>query len=174
MTVGFVRASKAYILPTVLDDVFRFRKAFLTADAILRTIFSAISTSNGTATAVSALRGNYVDTSIDCQGYQPTGYSSDCPWGMLSFIESAASSLGVNGTFSEVEVREEALLLDTVIRTSHLPVYDTAPPVALKGCFGGMECACATFFHDELLMRVYLPMYFTWFSSFVGNVCFDG
>lgn len=127
MTVGFVRATKAYILPTVLDDVFRFRKAFLTADAILRTIFSAISTSNGTATAVSALRGNYADTSIDCQGYQPTGYSSDCPWGLLSFIESAASSLGVNGTFSEVEVREEALLLDTVIRTSHLPVYDTAP-----------------------------------------------
>ncbi|CAM9090652.1 unnamed protein product, partial [Laminaria digitata] len=103
MTVGFVRATKAYILPSVLNDVFRFRKAFLTADGVLRTLFSGISTSNGTATAVSALRGSYDDTSIDCQGFQPTGYSSDCPWGLLSYIESAGSSLGVNGTFSEVE-----------------------------------------------------------------------
>lgn len=121
MTVGFVRATKAYILPTVLDDVFRFRKAFLTADVILRTIFSAISISNGTATAVSSLRGSYDGTSIDCQMYQPTGYSSDCPWGLLSFIESAASSLGVNGTFSEVEVRDEALLLVTVVHAHLTP-----------------------------------------------------
>lgn len=109
MTVGFVRATKAYILPTVLDDVFRFRKAFLTADGILRTLFSAISTFNGTATAVSTLRGSYEENSVDCQGFRPTGFSSSsaCPWGLLSFIESAASALGVNGTLSEVEVREE-------------------------------------------------------------------
>lgn len=105
MTVGFVRASKAYILPTVLDDVYRFRKAFLTADRVLRSIFSAISTTNGTATAVSTLRSNYYDVSVDCQGLQPSGFSSDCPWGLLSFIQNAASSLGVNGTLSEAEVQ---------------------------------------------------------------------
>lgn len=105
MTVGFVRATKAYILPTVLDDVFRFRKAFLTADSVLRSIFSAISATNGTATAVSSLRGNYDDVSVDCLGFQPSGYAGTCPWGLLSFIQSSASSLGVDGTLSEAEVR---------------------------------------------------------------------
>lgn len=105
MTVGFVRASKAYILPTVLDDVYRFRKAFLTMDSVLRSIFSAISAIDGTTVAVSALRGNYYEASVDCQGFQPSGYSSGCPWGLLSFIQSAASSLGVDGTFSDAEVQ---------------------------------------------------------------------
>ncbi len=103
--MGFVRASKAYILPTVLDDVYRFRKAFLTMDSVLRSIFSAISAIDGTAVAVSTLRGNYNDASVDCQGFQPSGYSSGCPWGLLSFIQSAASSLGVDGTFSDAEVQ---------------------------------------------------------------------
>lgn len=106
MTVGFVRASKAYILPTVLDDVYRFRKAFLTIDSVLRSIFSAISATGGTAEAVSTLRGDYNGGSVDCQGLQPSGFSSDCPWGLLSFIQNAASSLGVDGTFSEAEVQQ--------------------------------------------------------------------
>lgn len=105
MTVGFVRASKAYILPTVLDDVYNFRKAFLSMNSILSSIFSAISVANGTEVAVSTLRGRYEDASVDCQGFQPSGYSTGCPWGVLSFIESAAGSLGVQGTFSEAEVR---------------------------------------------------------------------
>lgn len=105
MTVGFVRASKAYILPAVLDDVYRFRKAFLTLDSVLRSMFSAISVTGGTAEAVSTLRGNYNDASVDCQGLQPSGYSSGCPWGLLSFIESAGLSLGVDGTFSKAEVQ---------------------------------------------------------------------
>lgn len=155
MTVGFVRATKAYILPSVLNDVFRFRKAFLTADGVLRTLFSGISTSNGTATAVSALRGSYDDTSIDCQGFQPTGYSSDCPWGLLSYIESAGSSLGVNGTFSEVEVREEGLFLveDGIVPykprsyTLHRCTF-----FALKDWFGDAECAYAKCFNDGLLV----------------------
>lgn len=105
MTVGFVRASKAYILPTVLGDVYRFRKAFLTIDSVLRSIFSAISTTDGTAEAVSTLRGNHSDGAIDCLGLQPSGYSSGCPWGLLPFIRRAALSLGVDGTLSEAEVR---------------------------------------------------------------------
>lgn len=104
MTVGFVRASKAYILPTVLDDVYRFRKAFLTADGVLRSVFSAMSTTNGTADAVSTLRSSHLNASVDCQGFQPSAYSGDCPWGLLSFIQSAANSLGVNGTLSKAEV----------------------------------------------------------------------
>lgn len=106
MTVGFVRATKAYVLPTVLDDVFRFRKAFLTADRVLRLIFSALSATSGTAVAVSSLRGSFNEVSVDCLGFQPSGYlSTTCPWGVLSFIESAANSLGVDGSFSETEVR---------------------------------------------------------------------
>lgn len=104
MTVGFVRATKAYILPTVLNDVFSFRKAFLAANGVLGSIFSAISATDGTTTAVSALRGSYNDVSVDCQGFQPSGFSTICPWGLLSFIETSASSLGVNGSFSEAEV----------------------------------------------------------------------
>lgn len=57
---------------------------------------------------------------------------------------------------------KEYLLLVTVVRTSHLRVYCTA--AALKGWFGGAECACATFFNDGLLSGVYLPC-FSWFSS---------
>lgn len=105
MTVGFVRASKAYILPTVLDDVYRFRKAFLAINGVLSAVYSGILVANGTDVAVSTLRGRYEDTVIDCQGFQPIGYSSSCPWGILSFIESAASSLGVQGSFSEAEVQ---------------------------------------------------------------------
>ena len=108
--MGFVRATKAYILPTVFDDVYRFRKAFLTLDSVLRTLFSAISASGGTAEAVSTLRGNYNDGLVDCQGLQPTGYSSGCPWGLLSFIQSAGLSLGVDGSFSEAEVRRVCVL----------------------------------------------------------------
>ncbi|CAM9257644.1 unnamed protein product [Scytosiphon promiscuus] len=103
MTVGFVQASKAYILPTVLDDVYRFRKAFLAINSVLGSIYSAIVVANGTDVAVSTLRGRYEDASIDCQGFQPSEYSSGCPWGVLSFIESAASSLGVQGNISEAE-----------------------------------------------------------------------
>ncbi|CBJ26590.1 hypothetical protein Esi_0035_0090 [Ectocarpus siliculosus] len=103
MTEGFVRATKAYILPTVLNDVYSFRKAFLTADSVLRSIFSSVSATDGTATAVSTLRSSYDDTSVDCQGFQPSGYSNSCPWGLLSFIQSAATSLGVDGSFSEAE-----------------------------------------------------------------------
>ncbi|CAM9155381.1 unnamed protein product [Ectocarpus sp. 13 AM-2016] len=103
MTEGFVRATKAYILPTVLNDVYSFRKAFLTADSVLRSIFSSISATDGTATAVSTLRSSYDDTSVDCQDFQPSGYSNSCPWGLLSFIRSAATSLGVDGSFSEAE-----------------------------------------------------------------------
>lgn len=104
MTVGFVRATKAYILPTVLNDVFSFRKAFLTANGVLDSIFSALSATNGTTTAVSTLRGSYYDVSVDCQGFQPSGFPTTCPWGLLSFIESSASSLGINGSLSEAEV----------------------------------------------------------------------
>lgn len=105
MTVGFVRATKAYLLPSVLEDVFTFRKAFLTLDGVLRKLFNTMSAINGTAIAVTTLRGNHEDTSVDCQGFQPTGYSNVCPWGLLSFVESAASSLGVAGKFTEAEVR---------------------------------------------------------------------
>lgn len=105
MTVGFVRATKAYVLPAVLEDVFHFRKSFITVNNILRSVFSSISATSGTATAVSALRSNYNDELVDCQGFQPTGYSNNCPWGLLSFIESAGTSSGVDGTFSEAEVR---------------------------------------------------------------------
>lgn len=104
MTVGFVRATKAYLLPAVLEDVFSFRKAFLTSNGVLRSLFNAISTTNGTATAISTLRGSYYDTSVDCQGFQPIDYPSACPWGLLSFVESAASSLGVTGNITEAEV----------------------------------------------------------------------
>lgn len=105
MTVGFVRATKAYLLPTVLGDVFRFRKAFLTADGVLSALFSAISAANGTTTAISTLRTSYLDTPVSCQGFQPSGYSNLCPWGLLSFVENAATSLGVMGSISEAEVR---------------------------------------------------------------------
>lgn len=72
MTVGFVRATKAYLLPAVLRDVFQFRKAFLTANAVLQSIFTSISTTSGTATAVSTLRGDYREVSIDCLGFKPS------------------------------------------------------------------------------------------------------
>ncbi|CAM9656283.1 unnamed protein product [Ascophyllum nodosum] len=103
MTVGFVRATKAYLLPAVLSDVYQFRKAFLTADKVLGSIFSSLSANSGTTTAVSALCGDYHSVTIDCQGFQPRGYSTSCPWGLLSYIENAASSLGVRGTISETE-----------------------------------------------------------------------
>ena len=105
MTVGFVRATKAYLLPAVLSDVYQFRKAFLTADKVLGSIFSSLSANSGTTTAVSALCGDYHSVTIDCQGFQPRRYSTSCPWGLLSYIENAASSLGVRGTISETEVR---------------------------------------------------------------------
>lgn len=128
MTVGFVRASKAYILPAVLNDVYRFRKAFLTMDSVLRSMFSAISASGGIAEAVFTLRGNYNDGSVDCRGLQPSGYSSGCPWGLLSFIQSAALSLGVVGTFSEAEV--SVVCLDSLApATMHRSVY----PMFLAG-----------------------------------------
>lgn len=110
MTVGFVRATKAYLLPAVLRDVYQFRKAFLTANAVLQSIFTSISTTSGTATAVATLRGDYREVSIDCQGFKPSGYSGVCPWGLLSFIEDSASSLGVIGTLSEIEVINTLLM----------------------------------------------------------------
>lgn len=108
MTIGFVRATKAYLLPTVVQDVFRFRKAYLTTAGVLRSLFDAISTANGTATAVSTLRGNYEDAIVSCGGFQPSDYESVCPWGILSFVESAASTLGATGNITEAEVRSIA------------------------------------------------------------------
>lgn len=105
MTVGFVRATKAHLLPKVLTDVYYFRKAYLTLDKVLRSMFMNIATINGTDIAVSTLRARYTEFSMDCQGLRPSGYGGLCPWGLLSFVESAAYSLGVNGTtISEVEV----------------------------------------------------------------------
>lgn len=115
MTVGFVRATKAYLLPKVLGDVYNFRKAYLTADSVLHPLFSAISATHGTGTAVSTLRGSYDDASIDCIGFQPEGYANSCPWGLLSFVETAASSLGVNGTITEAEV-------GTTVPSTHIAV----------------------------------------------------
>ncbi|CAM9728040.1 unnamed protein product, partial [Sphacelaria rigidula] len=103
MTIGFVRATKAYLLPTVVQDVFRFRKAYLTTAGVLRSLFDAISTANGTATAVSTLRGNYEDAIVSCGGFQLSDYESVCPWGILSFVESAASTLGATGNITEAE-----------------------------------------------------------------------
>lgn len=120
MTEGFVRATKAYILPTVLNDVYSFRKAFLTTDSVLRSMFSSISATDGTATAVSTLRSSYDDASVDCQGFQPSGYSNSCPWGLLSFIQSAATSLGVDGSFSEAEVWNVCKLYGRPIRDSNM------------------------------------------------------
>lgn len=105
MTIGFVRASKAYILPSVLGDVFRFRKAFLTLNSVLRSMYAALTSTSGETAALSTLRGDYIEASIDCHGYRPSGHSTVCPWGLLSFIQNAAAAAGVNGTLSEVEVR---------------------------------------------------------------------
>lgn len=127
--MGFVRATKAYFLPTVLRDVYQFRKAFLTANAVLRSIFTSISTTSGIATAVSTLRGDYREASIDCKGFNPSGYSGFCPWGLLSFIENSASTLGVIGTLSQLEVINTLftpfvslhLLTAPYVSVSHLP-----------------------------------------------------
>ncbi|CAM9202218.1 unnamed protein product [Choristocarpus tenellus] len=102
ITTGFVRATKAYLLPNILTDIYYFRKAFHVSDTILRSLLHEIVVSNGTSAAVAALRGSYHDTSVNCLGFEPSGYGT-CPWGLLSYIESAASSLGVNGTISEAE-----------------------------------------------------------------------
>lgn len=104
MTIGFVRATKAYLLPTVLQDVFGFRKAYLTTSGVLRSLFDAISTANGTSTAVSTLRGNYENATVSCGDFQPSDYESVCPWGLQSFVGSAASLLGATGDITEAEV----------------------------------------------------------------------
>lgn len=104
MTVGFVRGAKAYLLPAVLGDVYSFRKAYLTLDGVLRSLFEAISGTNGTARAVSALRARHEDASVDCMGFHPKGFGQSCPWGLLSFVEEAGALAGVNATISEAEV----------------------------------------------------------------------
>lgn len=134
MTVGFVRAAKAYILPTVLDDVYRFRKAFLTIDSVLRSVFATISATGGTAEAVSTLRGNYNDGSVDCQGMQPSGYLSGCPWGLLSFIQSAALSLGVDGTFSEAEVQWVVCVASLLLQNKSIRSLALYIPMFLVEC----------------------------------------
>ncbi|CAM9544004.1 unnamed protein product [Phaeothamnion confervicola] len=101
LTGSFVFSIKTTMLPLMLADRYRQRRASLVLESVLRDVFDTIVTANGNSAAVAAVAAAPDTYGIDCAGYNLTGYASTaCPFGTADAVQAAWAAAGNAGTFN--------------------------------------------------------------------------